>query len=190
MVLSPWAVRNVRFDESLDPLHGYDFDYCLQLRAAGRKVVATDLAAIHHRPADLVLDPEEWVEAHMVAAEKWDGETVDWKDRARRAEAEAGVARLASASKLLQANARGRGADRGPQAGRGNGQLEGHRAAATAQCVSSSARRTSSRVNAGSPRRRPEMRCARPNARESSSIPSIVSRSFSRSSWNSMLTAR
>lgn len=106
MALSPWAVRNLRFDESLDPLHGYDFDLCLQVRAAGRKVMATDFAAVHHRPPDLVLDPEEWIEAHMLTAGKWDGEGVDWKHRAHRAEAEAGVARLASASKLLQAHAR------------------------------------------------------------------------------------
>ena len=35
LALSPWAVRNVRFDESLGQLHGYDFDFCLQVRAAG-----------------------------------------------------------------------------------------------------------------------------------------------------------
>ena len=29
LALSPWAVRNVRFDESLGQLHGYDFDFCL-----------------------------------------------------------------------------------------------------------------------------------------------------------------
>ena len=32
-------MRNVRFDESLGALHGYDFDFCLQVREAGRKVV-------------------------------------------------------------------------------------------------------------------------------------------------------
>ena len=37
LVLSPWAVRNVRFDESLLLGHGYDLDFCLQVRAAGRK---------------------------------------------------------------------------------------------------------------------------------------------------------
>ena len=36
LALSPWMVRNVRFDESLGQLlHGYDFDFCLQVRAAG-----------------------------------------------------------------------------------------------------------------------------------------------------------
>ena len=39
LALSPWVVRNVRFDESLGQLHGYDLDFCLQVRAAGRKVI-------------------------------------------------------------------------------------------------------------------------------------------------------
>ena len=106
MALSPWAVRTVRFDESLDPLYGYDADYCAQVRARGRKVRAADIGAVFHRPPDLVTEPEAWMEAHMLLAEKWDGDEVDWKTRARRAEAEAGVARLAGASKLLQAQAR------------------------------------------------------------------------------------
>src|ERR671939_747392 len=36
LVLSPWTVRNIRFDESLGRFHGYDFDFCLQVREAGR----------------------------------------------------------------------------------------------------------------------------------------------------------
>ena len=36
LALSPWVVRNVRFDENLGQLlHGYDFDFCLQVREAG-----------------------------------------------------------------------------------------------------------------------------------------------------------
>src|SRR3954454_7251939 len=35
LVLSPWAVENVRFDESLGQFHGYDLDFCLQVRDAG-----------------------------------------------------------------------------------------------------------------------------------------------------------
>ena len=37
LALSPWTVRNVRFDESLGQLHGYDFDFCLQVREAGKQ---------------------------------------------------------------------------------------------------------------------------------------------------------
>ena len=64
---------NVRFDESLGRFHGYDLDFCLQVRAAGRKVVTADFRAIHHRQLEMVPDPEEWIDAHMKVAEKWDG---------------------------------------------------------------------------------------------------------------------
>jgi Glycosyltransferase like family len=115
MVLSPWAVRNVRFDESLGPLHGYDVDFCLQVRAAGRKVVTADFRAVHHHSLDLISDPHGWVEAHMRVADKWDGRMPgvgsgggDWRLRARRAEAEAEAARAAAVSKQLQYEARER----------------------------------------------------------------------------------
>jgi hypothetical protein len=119
LVLSPWAVRNVRFDESLGALHGYDFDYCLQVRAAGRKVVTADLRAIHHHSLDLVSEPETWIEAHMRIAEKWDGRLPGvgtaagtWKQRARRAEAERDAARLADRARMLDTEARIRALER------------------------------------------------------------------------------
>ncbi len=73
LILSPWAVRNVRFDEALSDFHGYDLDFCLQVREAGKKVLTADLRAIHHRPLEMVPDHDEWVEAHIAVAEKWDG---------------------------------------------------------------------------------------------------------------------
>jgi len=113
LALSPWSVRNVRFDESLGPLHGYDFDYCLQVRSAGRKVVTADFKVVHHHSLDLVSDPETWVEAHMRVAEKWDGRMPgvgavagDWKQRARRAEAEAAVTHAHVRSAEMRAEAR------------------------------------------------------------------------------------
>jgi hypothetical protein len=112
LALAPWAVRTLRFDEALSPIHGYDFDLCLQVRERDRKVVAADLDVIHHHSVDLVTDSDAWIEAHMLIAEKWDGRgngqavNGDWKARARRSEAEAGVARLAGESKRLQAQAR------------------------------------------------------------------------------------
>ena len=115
MVLSPWVVRNLRFDESLGRLHGYDVDFCLQVRAAGRKVVTHDFRAIHNHSLELVSDPEGWVEAHMRVAEKWDGRMPsvgqaggEWKQRARRAEAQAEAGRAAAVSKQLQYEARER----------------------------------------------------------------------------------
>ncbi len=119
LVLSPWTVRNLRFDETLGRLHGYDFDLCQQVRAAGRKVVTADFEVVHHHALQLVAEPEPWAVAHARVAEKWEGRlpgaagdpatvpaTADWRARARRAEAESAAARLLAASRLLQAQAR------------------------------------------------------------------------------------
>jgi Glycosyltransferase like family len=99
MVMSPWAVRELRFDESLGQLHGYDFDICQQARAAGKKVVTEDLRVIHHHSLDLLQDVDGWISAHIRIAEKWDGRLAsvpgaDWRTRALRAEAEADASRL------------------------------------------------------------------------------------------------
>jgi hypothetical protein len=113
LCLSPWVAQNVRFDEALGQLHGYDFDFCLQVRAAGRKVVTADIKAVHHHSLHLVNDATGWVEAHMRVAEKWHDrmpgvgvEGGDWKLRARRAEAEAAATRAAAVSAQLQGDAR------------------------------------------------------------------------------------
>ena len=69
--MSPWAVRELRFDESLGNLHGYDLDICLQARAAGKKVVTADFRVVHHHSLDLVGDRDGWIAAHMRIADKW-----------------------------------------------------------------------------------------------------------------------
>jgi hypothetical protein len=110
MVMSPWAVRELRFDEGLGQFHGYDLDICLQARAAGKKVMTHDMKVIHHHSLDLIGDLNGWIEAHIKVAEKWNGRVSgvgdaagDWKERARRAEAEADAARLlANASELVR----------------------------------------------------------------------------------------
>ena len=49
LVLSPWAVRNLRFDEErFSGFHGYDADICFQARAAGKRVVVDEIAVVHH----------------------------------------------------------------------------------------------------------------------------------------------
>jgi hypothetical protein len=103
LVLSPWAVRNVRFDEALRLGYGFDLDYCLQVREAGRKLLTADLRTIRHRPLEVVREPEHqvWVESHIQVAAKWNGHLdgpapsseEEWKRRARRAEAEREAAR-------------------------------------------------------------------------------------------------
>lgn len=112
LAFSPWAVRHLRFDESIGMLHGYDYDVCRQARAASRKVRAVDIDLAHHHSLDLVTQIEIWVGAHMRAADLWDtgapgadAPDEEWKSRARRAEAAAAAARLLAASKLLQADA-------------------------------------------------------------------------------------
>ena len=112
MVLSPWVVRNLRFDESLGQLHGYDFDFCLQVRHAGRKVVTADFRAIHNHSLQPFSDPETWIAAHVRVAEKWSGRLPEigvnpgsWEDRALRAEAERDAALLVDHANLLRVQA-------------------------------------------------------------------------------------
>jgi hypothetical protein len=119
LALSPWTVRNIRFDESLGQLHGYDFDFCLQVREAGKRIATADFQVIHHHSLDLVSEPETWIEAHMRVAEKWHGRMPhvgeaggEWKQRARRAEAEAAATRAIAVSTQLKSDARERQLER------------------------------------------------------------------------------
>jgi hypothetical protein len=73
MVLSPWAVQNVEFDETMGDLHGYDFDVCCQVRAAGRKVVTANFRAIHHHSLEVISDPSGWKDSYIRMIEKWEG---------------------------------------------------------------------------------------------------------------------
>lgn len=113
LVLSPWAVRTLRFDEAVLYSHGFDLDFCLQVRSAGRKVAVADLRAVHHRSLELVKDLDVWAQAHMFVSEKWDGvlretptDQGGWKHRARYAEADREAARAFAFSKSLKLDAR------------------------------------------------------------------------------------
>lgn len=111
MVLSPWAVSELRFDESLGRLHGYDFDICCQARAKGKKVVTGHFPAIHHHSLDLISDPDSWVESYIRLAEKWNGTfphdvgSDDWRAQTLRAEAEAACAKGQAKSNELKYHA-------------------------------------------------------------------------------------
>ena len=113
LVLSPWVVRNLRFDEDRLLGHGFDLDFSLQVTATGRKLIVADIRLVHHRSLELVADLDVWVEAHIRMAEKWTG-TLDedtdddavWKVRARRAEARREAARSIAFSKALTLDAR------------------------------------------------------------------------------------
>jgi len=108
MVLSPWTVRTVRFDEGLRVGYGFDTDFCRQVRAGGRKVVTADLRAVFHHALELVEDLDLWIEGHQQVAEKWEAELDEeaWKARARRAEAEREAARAIAHGRRLALDAR------------------------------------------------------------------------------------
>jgi hypothetical protein len=113
LALSPWVVRHIGFDESLGRFHGYDFDLCLAVRAAGRKVVTADFRAVHRHALQPFDDPEPWIAAHIAIAEKWDGVMPgvgyapgSWEERARRAEAERDAARVTDLNNRLELRVR------------------------------------------------------------------------------------
>jgi hypothetical protein len=101
LALSPWAVRNVRFDESLSLGFGYDLDLSLKLREAGRRLRTADLPmAIHTRSLRVVKELDLWIEGHIAAQDRMEERLPpteatdrDWKERARRAEAAREAAR-------------------------------------------------------------------------------------------------
>ncbi len=76
MVLSPWAVRELRFDEAFGPgFHGYDIDICFQARARGKRVIADGIRAVHHHVGRSLrgsADRQAWMRAHIAFADKWE----------------------------------------------------------------------------------------------------------------------
>ncbi len=93
LVLSPWAVANLRFDEELMLSHGYDVDFCLQAKTAGKRVRTANFGVVERRSLELILDLDVWTEAHVNFARRWEGRIPgqaageDIRARARRAEA-------------------------------------------------------------------------------------------------------
>src|ERR1017187_10764383 len=94
------------------PIYGFDLEFSLQVREAGRKLMVADLRVVHHRALELIGDLAVWVEAHIRLAEKWNGTLRDpvsdepgWKRRARRAEAQREAARAVAMSESLKLDA-------------------------------------------------------------------------------------
>jgi GT2 family glycosyltransferase len=71
LVVSPWAARHARFDERFAPyFHGYDVDYCFQVRSHGRRCLVAPLTVIHYA----IWRPERsraWIEASIAWQRKW-----------------------------------------------------------------------------------------------------------------------
>jgi hypothetical protein len=71
LVLSPWAVRNLRCDtRTFRGFHAYDVDLCFQARAAGRRVVTAPLNAFHHTKGGFG-DVAAWQAADAAFRAKW-----------------------------------------------------------------------------------------------------------------------
>lgn len=71
LVLSPWAVRNLRFDqERFHGFHAYDADFCMQARAEGKLVVTFEFDAFHHTKGGLG-DAANHQASDALFREKW-----------------------------------------------------------------------------------------------------------------------
>jgi hypothetical protein len=113
LVLSPWAARELRFDEDLRLGIGFEVDFAARVRQAGRRVVTFAADVILHRGLEVVTELDLWAEGHAELAEKWDGRLPgapqrpeDWKARARLAEAEREAARTQAYSAFSEREAR------------------------------------------------------------------------------------
>ena len=72
LVLSPWAVRELRCDTAtFTGFHAYDVDLCLQARAAGRRVVARPFAVFHHAAGGKDRLDAGFVAADAALRRKW-----------------------------------------------------------------------------------------------------------------------
>lgn len=120
LFLSPWAVQNLRFDESLESSIGCELDLCLEARSRGKRVVVVPTALAFYGDLKFAKknDPA-WIAAHIQLAEKWEGrlgfgrsEPTDWRERAWVAEAEREAARAAAHTRLLHVNAAARPLER------------------------------------------------------------------------------
>lgn len=76
IVLSAWAVRELRFDRALGPFDGYDADICLQARARGRRVVVGDFRGVAHHVGDDSFHRARWTRGATALRRKWDPDLV------------------------------------------------------------------------------------------------------------------
>jgi hypothetical protein len=78
MILSPWAVRNLRFDtDTYTGFHAYDVDFGFTVKAAGRTAMVADLGVMHHTLDGDDPDPtgfgdkDAWLAADRLFRTKW-----------------------------------------------------------------------------------------------------------------------
>jgi hypothetical protein len=98
LVLSPWAVRNLRCDTAtFTGFHGYDTDLCFQARAAGRRVVVAELNAFHHTKGGFG-DTDAWQRADTAFSRKVEAQRVRPSGALSRSASTAGSRRTRSAT--------------------------------------------------------------------------------------------
>lgn len=75
MAFTPWAVQNLRFDETYPGFLGYD-DICLTARQAGMRVVVADVDTHHHSTVGFksAQVAEAWNVAEAIFQRKWWGQ--------------------------------------------------------------------------------------------------------------------
>lgn len=82
--VSPWGVRNLRFEVDAYPgFHGYDADICSQARARGRRVFVAPIEVMHHTRGAFGTRKsyEDWIRAVLAweirwKATSWGGRTI------------------------------------------------------------------------------------------------------------------
>jgi hypothetical protein len=73
IVLSAWAVRELRFDAAIGPFDGYDVDICFQARSLGGRVVVGDFRDVaHHARGSSSFNRERWKRGAIALSRKWD----------------------------------------------------------------------------------------------------------------------
>lgn len=72
MVLSPWVVRNLRFDPRFTGFHGYD-EIGMQVKQSGKRAVVVDVDTHHHNPEGYASEESAAAcrEAARLYREKW-----------------------------------------------------------------------------------------------------------------------
>ncbi len=73
MIASPWAVRNVRFDERFAPsFSGYDVDFSFQVRALGHRCYVAPLDVTHYGTWKIG-QRERWIRVRCCGSAEWGG---------------------------------------------------------------------------------------------------------------------
>lgn len=73
MIMSPWAIRHLRFDERYEFL-GYD-DICLEARRWKKRVVVADIDTYHHSTVGYKSESvrQMWERSEDIFRSKWEG---------------------------------------------------------------------------------------------------------------------